>query len=121
MEEVVEVRRPLVGERVGLCRWILVKLHDSGVGWSRRLVNPRAQGRRPITGLFWLLVVDRGLVLIAGEDARRHRLSARCHFRQRVGRLIETPWDVIELKTIKLVLQLADFLAIHNHLGVVVA
>ena len=31
MEEVVKVRRPLVGPRVGLYRWILVKLHDFGV------------------------------------------------------------------------------------------
>ena len=29
-EEVVEVRRPLVSQRVGLCHWILVKLHDFG-------------------------------------------------------------------------------------------
>ena len=69
-EEVVEVRRPLVGQRVGLYRWILIKLHDFGVRWSHRLVSPRAQGRRPITSLFWLLIVDQGLVLIAGEDAR---------------------------------------------------
>ena len=27
-EEVVEVRRPPVGQRIGLYRWILVKLHD---------------------------------------------------------------------------------------------
>ena len=39
-EEVVEVRCPLVGQMVGLCRWSLVKLHDFGVGWSRRLVSP---------------------------------------------------------------------------------
>ena len=65
MEEVAEVRHPLVGQRVGLCRWILIKLHDFGVGWSHRLVSPRAQGRRPITSLFQLLVVDRGLVLIS--------------------------------------------------------
>ena len=32
MEEVVEVRHPLVSQRVGLCRWILIKLHDFGVG-----------------------------------------------------------------------------------------
>ena len=40
IEEVVEVRCPLVGQRVGLYHWILVKLHDFGVGWSRRLVSP---------------------------------------------------------------------------------
>ena len=42
MEEVVEVRHPPVSQRVRLYRWILVKLHDFGVGWSRRLVSPRA-------------------------------------------------------------------------------
>ena len=31
-EEVVEVRHPLVNQRVWLCRWILVELHDFGVG-----------------------------------------------------------------------------------------
>ena len=40
MEEVVKVRRPPFGHRVGLCRWILIKLHDFGVGWSYRLVSP---------------------------------------------------------------------------------
>ena len=39
-KEVVEVRRPPVGQRIGLCHWILVKLHDFGVGWSRWLVSP---------------------------------------------------------------------------------
>ena len=32
MEEVVEIRHPPVGQRVGLYRWILVKLHDFRVG-----------------------------------------------------------------------------------------
>jgi len=35
-DEVVEVRRPLVSQMVGLCRWILVKLYDFEVGWSRQ-------------------------------------------------------------------------------------
>ena len=39
-EEVVEVRHPPVGQRVRLCRWILIKLHDFRVGWSHRLVSP---------------------------------------------------------------------------------
>ena len=39
-EEVVEVRCPLVGQRVRLYCWILVKLYEFGVGWSRRLVSP---------------------------------------------------------------------------------
>ena len=34
-EEVVEVRHPLVGQRVRLYRWILIKHHDFRVGWSR--------------------------------------------------------------------------------------
>ena len=103
-EVVVEVWRPPVGYRVRLCRWILVKLHDFGVRWSQWLVSPRAQGRRPVTGLFRLLIADRGLVLIAGEDTCWHRLLTGHRFCQRVGRLVETPWDVIELETIKLVL-----------------
>ena len=41
-EEVVEVRRPPVDQRVRLYCWILVKLHDFGVGWSRWLVSPQA-------------------------------------------------------------------------------
>ena len=69
-EQVVEVRCPLVGQRVELCCWILVKLHDFAVRWSHWLVSPRTQGRRSITGLFRLLVVDKGLVLIANKDAR---------------------------------------------------
>ena len=60
-------------------------------------------------------------MLIAGEDARWHQLLSRRHFRQRIGHLVETPWDVVELETIELVLQLADFSAIRNHLGIVVA
>ena len=51
-EEVFEVRRLLVDQRVGLYRWILVKLHDFGVRWSQWLVSPQAQGGRPITSLF---------------------------------------------------------------------
>ena len=88
---------------------------DGADGWSA--LEPRGA----VTGIFWLLVADRGLVLIAGEDARRHRLSAGHHFYQRVVRLIEMPWDVIKLETIELILQLADFSAILGHLGVVAA
>ena len=71
--------------------------------------------------MFWLLVVDRGLVLIAGEDAHWHRLLARSYCLQHIGRLVKTPRDLIELETIELVLLLADFSAICSHLGVVVA
>ena len=59
--------------------------------------------------------------MITSEDARWHWLSVECHFHQRIGRLVETLRDVIELETIELVLQLADFSAIHNHIGIVVA
>ena len=58
MEVVVEVGHPLVGQRIELYRWILVKLHDFRVGLNRRLVSPRAQGRWPITSLFRLLIAD---------------------------------------------------------------
>ena len=104
-EEVVEVERPLVDQRVGLCCWVLFKLHDFRVGWSRRLVSPRARGGQTITGLFCPIVVSRGLVLIAGEDAHMHRLSGGCCFRKCVGHLIEVPRDVIELEAIELVFQ----------------
>ena len=69
MEEVVKVRHPSVAQRVGLYHWILIKLHDFRVRWSRWLVSPRTQDRWPITGLFRLLTADQGFVLIASEDA----------------------------------------------------
>ena len=34
-EEVVEVERPPVDQRVGLYRWVLFELHDFGARWSR--------------------------------------------------------------------------------------
>ena len=60
-------------------------------------------------------------MLIAGEDAYRHRLSAGRRLRQRVGRLIETPWDVIEFEAVEFVLQPLDFLVVRSHLGIVAA
>ena len=71
--------------------------------------------------MFQPLLANQGLVLIAGEDAYQHRFSAGHRFCQPISRLIETHRDVIELKTVELVLQLADFLAICSHLSVVVA
>ena len=71
--------------------------------------------------MFWLLIADRGFVLIAGEDACWHRLSVGRRLHQRVGRLVETPRGVIELEAIELVLQLADFSIVCSHLGIVVA
>ena len=71
--------------------------------------------------MFWLLVADRGLVLVAGENAYRHWLLAGRHLCQRVGCFAEPPWDVIVLETIELVLQLVDLSSIRSHLGVVAA
>ena len=81
----------------------------------------QAQVRRPVIGLFRLLVAGQGLVLIAGEDTRRHRLSARCCFCKRVGRLVEVPWDVIEFEAIEFVLLPSDLLVVCGHLGIVIA
>ena len=51
-EEVVELECSPVDQRVGLCRWILLKLHDLGAGRSRRLVSPWGWVRRAIVGSF---------------------------------------------------------------------
>jgi hypothetical protein len=40
MEEAIEVRGPLVGQRFSLCHWIFIKLHDLEVERSRQLVSP---------------------------------------------------------------------------------
>ena len=71
--------------------------------------------------MFQFLIAGRGFVLIIDEDAYRHQLSARRCLRQRVGHLVETPWNVVELKAVKLVLQLVDFLVVCSHLGAVAA
>ena len=60
-------------------------------------------------------------MLIAGESAHWYRLSVGRHFCQRIGRLVETAWNVVELKAVELILQLAEFLAICFHLGIVAA
>ena len=52
MEEVVEVECSPVDQRVGLCHWILFKLHDLGAGRSRRLVSPRGWIGQTIVSLF---------------------------------------------------------------------
>ena len=51
-EEVVEVGRPPVDQRVGLCHWVLFELHDFGARCSRWLVSPRDWIGRTITALF---------------------------------------------------------------------
>ena len=60
-------------------------------------------------------------MLVTSEDACWHRLSTGCRLRECVGRLVEAPRDVIEFEAIKLVLQLADFLIVNKHLGVMAA
>jgi hypothetical protein len=116
-EEVVKIRHPPVDRRVGLRRWFPVKLHDLEVRRSQRLTSPHAQGRQFVLGPIWLLVADRGLILIASKDAGRNGLAARRHFCQCVGCLVEPSWDVVKLEAVELVLQLMDLLAIHSHLG----
>ena len=54
-------------------------------------------------------------MLVAGEDARWHRLSTGRRFCKCIGRLIEAPWDVIEFKVVESVLQPSDFLAVCHH------
>ena len=71
--------------------------------------------------MFRPLVVNQGLVLVAGEDTRWHWLSTGRRFCKCVGHFIEAPWDVIEFEAIEFVLQPSDFLAVHSHLGVVAA
>ena len=71
--------------------------------------------------MFIPLVVNRGLVLVTGEDTRWHRLWTGCRFCKRVDRFVEAPWDVIELRAVEFVLQPSDFLVVRSHLGVVVA
>ena len=120
-EEVVKVECSLVVQRVRLCRWIFFKLHDTRTGWSRRLVSPRGWIRWAIIGPFQPFIAQRGFVLVAGEDTHWHWLSAGCRLRKCVSCLVKTPWDVIELKAIKFVLQPSDFSAVCSHLGIVVA
>ena len=60
-------------------------------------------------------------MLVAGKDTYWDWLLAGCCFCECVGCLIETPWDVIELEAIELVVQLVDFSAVCSHLDVVAA
>ena len=104
MEEVVEEKRSLVVQRVGLCGWILFKLYDIAVGQSSRRVGPRGRIRWAIISPFRPLIAHQGLVLIIGKDTHWHWLLARRCFRERVCHFVEAPWDVIELKAIESVL-----------------
>ena len=60
-------------------------------------------------------------MLITGEESSRHWLSAERCFYERIGRLVEAPWDVIEFEAIEFVLQSSDLLAVRSHLGVMAA
>ena len=121
MEEVVEVKRSLVIERVRLRCWVLFKLHDLGVGQSGWRIGPWGRTRWAIVGLFRPRVAYRGFVLVTGEDAHWHWFSTERRLHECVGRLIEAPWDVIEFEAIELVLQPLDFLAVCSHLGIMAA
>ena len=121
MEEVVEVKRSPVVVRVGLCRWVLFKLHDLGVRRSSWRIGCGGWTRWAIAGLFRPRIVYQGFVLIAGEDTCWHRLSAGCRLCKRVVRLVEAPQDVIELEAVESILQPSNFLAVRLHLGVVAA
>ena len=57
-------------------------------------------------------------MLVAGENSRGYRLSARRCFCKRVGCFVEASWDVIEFQAIEPVLQPSDFLVVCLHLGV---
>ena len=59
--------------------------------------------------------------MVTGKDTSWHRLLAGCHLRKRIGLLVEAPWDVIEFEATEFVLQPSDFLAVYNHLGIMVA
>ena len=100
MEEVVKVKHSPVVGRVGLCRWVLFKRHDLGVGRSSWRIGPWGRTRWAIVGLFRPRVAYRGFLLVAGKDACWDWLSAGCCFRKRVGCFVEVPWDVIELEAI---------------------
>ena len=119
MEEVVEVERSLVVQRVGRCAFF--KLHDLGVGQSCWLVSPWGWIGWAIVGPPRPFVAYREFVLVAGENSRGDRLSARCRFHKRVGCLVEASQDVIEFQAVELVLQPSDLLAVRGHLGVVAA
>ena len=120
-EEVVEVEHSPVNQRVGLCRWILFKLHDLGVGWSHQLVSPRGWIGWTIIGLLRPFLAHRGLVLVTGEDTCWHWLSVGRCLHKHIARLVEAPWAVIEFEAIEFVLQPSNFLVVRSHLGVVTA
>jgi hypothetical protein len=48
--------------------------------------------------------MDRGFVLITGENTSQDELPAGRHFRQRVGHFVEPPWYMIELQAIEPIL-----------------
>jgi hypothetical protein len=71
--------------------------------------------------LFWLLIIDGGLVLIDRKDAGWDWILARHHLSQFIGCFVKSSGNVIEFEAIELVLQLAYYLAVHSHLRVVAA
>jgi hypothetical protein len=84
-------------------------------------VSPRALGEWLGADPSWLLVTDRGFVLVTSNDASQDELPTVYHFCQHAGPFIEPSWDMVELEAVEPVLQLADLLAICGHLGTVTA
>ena len=60
-------------------------------------------------------------MLVTGEDARWHWLSAGCCFHERIGCFVEAPWDMIEFEAVESILQPSDFLVVRRHLGIMAA
>ena len=85
------------------------------------MVSPRGRIGWAVVGPPRPFVAYREFVLVAGENSRGDRLSARCSFRKRVGCLVEASRDVIEFQAIKLVLQPSNLLAVRGHLGIMAA
>jgi hypothetical protein len=81
MKEVVEIGHPPVGRMVGLCCWLFVELHDFRVRRSRQLVSPQALDRWLDADPSWLLITDRGFVLVTSADASQDELPTIHHFR----------------------------------------
>lgn len=67
------------------------------------------------------LVVHRRFMEIFCEDIRRNCGTSRRNFGWLIGGLVVTPCNVVELEAMELVFQTLELLAIHLHLGVVVA
>jgi hypothetical protein len=82
--------------------------------------GPPSLGGRLVFDLPWLLITDRGFVLVTCKDASQDGLPTGCHLHQHAGRFVEPSRDMVELEAVEPVLQLEDLLAICSHLGTAV-